>query len=79
MWEGILRLFGIKKSITTDEQQSKNANYASRYKDISDINFDALFAQRLSTKATSDSELVVDKDNKRAELLSEVGLRVWKR
>ncbi|MBR6523462.1 MAG: hypothetical protein IKT39_02485 [Clostridia bacterium] len=79
MWDWILRQFGIKKSITTDKQQGKNAEYTRRYKDISDINFDALFAQRLSTKATSDSELVFKADNKRAELLSEVGLRAWKK
>lgn len=83
MWgsvlEWIFRLFGINKSITTDKQQSKNADYANKYRNISDINLSALFARRLSTIATSDSTFVLEADNKRAELLNEVGLKVWEK
>lgn len=79
MWDWILRQFGIKKSITTDKQQSKNANYTHKYKDISDISFEAIFSSKLASIATSDSTIVIDADNKRAELLGLTCLAVWEK
>ena len=79
MWDWILRQFGIKKSITTDKQQSKNADYTHKYKDISTINFGAIFSNKLASIATSDSAFILEADNKRAKLLAEIGTAAWKK
>lgn len=79
VWDWILRQFGIKKSITTDKQQERNANYAQKYKDTSDINFGAIFSNKLASIATSDSTFVLEADNKRAELLGLVCMAVWEK
>lgn len=85
MWQSILewisKIFGKDKSITTDKQFSKNAEYTQKYKDISDINFGEIFSNRLATMATSDSHFLMDlkenKQNLRADLLNTIALSVW--
>lgn len=79
VWEWILRLAGQSKSITTAKQQNKNEKYAHEYKDISDINFGVIFSNKLATLAMSDSDFLMDADNKRAELLHDIGAAVWEK
>ena len=73
----IKNLFGNKKTITSDRQQAENQIYADEYMDISKINFNAIFSNKLATKATSDSSCKIAADNKRAELLDNVLKEVW--
>lgn len=75
--DNILRLLGIKNSMTNDIQQGKNEGYTRKYKDIDGINFGEIFAKRLATIATADSSLVIPADNKRAEIIDGAGQRVW--
>lgn len=77
VWEWVLRLFGISKSITTDGQQGKNEEYTRKHKDIEGINFGEIFSKRIGTIATADSSLIIPADNKRAELLNTVGSAAW--
>ncbi len=77
MWDRILRMIGITKSITTDGQHGKNEGYTRKYKDIEGINFGEIFSKRLATIATADSSLVIPADNKRAEVLNDAGQMVW--
>lgn len=79
IWDWVFSLLGIKKTITTEEQRSKNEEYARRYKDITDINFAAIFAARLALIATADSQFVLDGDNARSKLLRDIGAAVWKK
>lgn len=76
-WLWILKLFGIEKTITTDEQCSKNNDYTADYEDIENINFTAIFANKLSTLAVSESTLDIVGTNKRAELLKSVSDELW--
>lgn len=77
IFDKILRMLGITKSVTTDRQQGKNEEYTRKYKDIEDINFGEIFSKRLASIATADSSLVIPADNKRAELLNNAGQMVW--
>lgn len=83
MFENIIgwikRLFGIDKSVTSDNQQSQNQSYAEEYADISKINFNAVFSNKLATSAVSDSTVEISADNKRAELLNECLNDVWRK
>lgn len=73
----IKNLFGNKKTVTSDRQQAENQIYADEYMDVSKINFNAIFSNKLATKATSDSSCEIAADNKRAELLDNAINDVW--
>lgn len=77
IWQWILNLLGIKKTASTDKQQSRNTQYTSEYQDIRNINFTALFANKLATLTTAESTFNVEGKNKRAEFLNEIGNAVW--
>lgn len=79
LWHWVLQRLGIaSKTITTDEQRSDNVDYTIEYQDITKINFTAIFAKKLAMLATSDSSFVLDTDNARKELLSDIGKRAWR-
>ena len=75
----IKRLFGLKRTATSSGQQEENQSYADEYMDISDINFNAIFANKLATLALSDSTMEIAEDNKRAQLLNNCVKNVWKK
>ena len=77
IWNWIKKLFGTNKTSTSDRQQAENQKYADEYTDISKINFNAIFSNRLATKATADSTVEIPADNKRAELLNDALQDVW--
>lgn len=83
MLEGILRyvknLFNKSNTITTTKQQEENQAYADKYMDISKINYTALFANKLATKALAESTISVLADNKRAELLNSALLDLFEK
>jgi len=78
-WNYILTLFKTKKTITSTKQQEDNQSYSDEYLDISNINFTAIFANKLATLTTADSTIQIATDNKRAELLSKCANDVWNR
>lgn len=77
IWSWIKKLFKIGKTYTSDKQQSENQKYADEYMDISKINFNAIFSNRLAVKTVSDSTVEISADNLRAELLNEALQDVW--
>ena len=77
IWSWIKKLFKIGKTYTSDKQQAENQKYADEYTDISKINFNAIFSNKLATLATSDSTAEIAADNKRAELLNNALQDVW--
>ena len=77
IWSWIKNLFKIGKISTSDRQQAENQKYADEYTDISKINFNAIFSNRLATKATADGTVEIPADNKRAELLNNALQDVW--
>ncbi len=78
-WNYIKSLFGIKKTATSTKQQEDNQTYADEYLDTKNINFTAIFANKLATLATSDSTVQIPADSKRAELLNVCANDVWKK
>lgn len=73
----IQNVFKIKTE-TTQKDVDKNQEYARDYEDIKSINFNAIFSNKLANYVTSDSELSIEGDNARVELLNKTGQSMWK-
>lgn len=77
-WNKILALFG-KKQLPDDMLMEANDKFTYDYENINDINFTAIFANKLANITISDSNIDVVGDNKRAELLQETLKRLKKK
>lgn len=77
-WNKILALFG-KKQLLDDMLMQANDKFTYDYENINDINFTAIFANKLANITISDSNIDVVGDNKRAELLQEALKRLKKK
>lgn len=77
-WNKILALFG-KKQLLDDMLMQANDKFTYDYENIKDINFTAIFANKLANITISDSNIDVVGDNKRAELLQETLKRLKKK
>lgn len=64
---------------TTSKEIDDNSKYAKAYENIDDINFGAIFSNKLANYTISDSTLDIEGDNKRAELLSKTANSMWKK
>lgn len=64
---------------TTQKEIDANSKYAKLYESIDDINFNAIFSNKLANYAVSDSNMNIDGDNKRADLLNMTGQSMWKK
>ena len=69
-WNKILTLFGKKQS-PDDMLMQANDKFTYDYENNKDINFTAIFANKLASITISDSNIDVIGDNKRAELLQQ--------
>lgn len=78
LWNKILALFG-KKQIVDEFIAQENEKFVAEYENDSDINFTAIFANKLANYTVSDSNIDVIGDNKRAEILSDVIRRLKKK
>lgn len=77
-WNKILALFG-KKQVSDDMLMQANDDFTYNYENDKDINFTAIFANKLANITISDSNIDVVGDNKRAELLQETLKRLKKK
>lgn len=73
----IQNVFKIKTE-TQQKEVDKNQEYARDYEDIKSINFNAIFSNKLANYVMSDSELSIEGDNARVELLNKTGQSMWK-
>ena len=64
---------------STQKEISDNQKYASEYERIDDINFNAIFSNKLANYVVSDSNLNIEGDNKRVELLDKLAQSMWKK
>ena len=64
---------------TTDKEINDNSKYAVAYENIDNINFDAIFSNKLANYTISDSTLNIEGDNARTELLDKTGQSMWKK
>lgn len=74
--QAVYKIFG-KKSIQTNEELEKNKKYDEEYRNVKDINFTGIFANKLATLACNNSELSVLGENSRSEKLQERLNSVW--
>lgn len=71
LWNRILALFN-QKTQTTESELNSNTFYNNAYEDMTRINFNAIFSNKLSNYIANESTLSIKEDNKRAELLNNV-------
>lgn len=64
---------------TTNKEINDNSKYATIYENIDDINFGAIFSNKLANYTISDSSMNIDGENARVELLDKVGQSMWKK
>ena len=64
---------------TTEKEITDNDKYAKAYEDIDNINFNAIFSNKLANYTISDSNMNIEGDNQRVELLNMVGQSMWKK
>lgn len=78
--EYVRYIFGIKTS-TTQTQYANNNKYASDYRDIRNINFTSIFANKFASLVKNESEILVtdeyDTPSKRTEMLNNVVNKVF--
>jgi hypothetical protein len=74
----ILNTFKIKTQ-TTDKELNDNSKYAKNYENIDSINFNAIFSNKLANYTISDSNINIEGENQRVDLLNKVGQSMWKK
>ena len=77
LWNKILALFN-KKQVINDKRLLDNEEFTFEYEKTNDINFTAIFANKLANYTVSDSNVDVTGDSPRAKLLNEVLKRLKK-
>ena len=64
---------------TTDKEIDDNSKYARIYENIDNINFNAIFSNKLANYTVSDSNMNIEGDNQRVDLLNMTGQSMWKK
>ena len=64
---------------TTSKEIDDNSKYAKLYESIDDINFNAIFSNKLSNYTISDSTMNIIGENARVDLLNKTGQSLWKK
>ena len=64
---------------TTEKEINSNSQYAKAYEDIDNINFNAIFSNKLANYTISDSNMNIEGDNARVDLLNMTGQSMWKK
>ena len=64
---------------TTKKEIDDNSKYAKLYESIDDINFSAIFSNKLANYTISDSNMNIEGENARVDLLNKTGKSMWKK
>lgn len=64
---------------TTSKEIQDDTKYAYIYEQIDNINFTSIFANKLANYVISDSNMNIEGDNPRTELLNKTGQSLWKK
>lgn len=79
IWTWILsKLFRVSTE-TKQKDVEDNTKYAVAYERIDNINFSSIFANKLANYTISDSNMNIEGDNPRSELLGKIAQSMWKR
>lgn len=79
IWIWILNNVFHIKTETQQTEIEENQRYASEYERIDEINFSAIFSNKLANYVISDSNMNILGDNDRTELLNKLGQSMWKK
>ena len=71
-------IFRIKTQ-TIDKEIEDNTKYAKNYESIDNINFNAIFSNKLANYVINDSNLQITGENARVDLLNKTGQSMWKK
>ena len=71
-------IFKIKTQ-TTQKEIDENSIYAKIYEQINNINFSAIFSNKLANYTISDSTMDIEGENARVDLLNKTGQSMWKK
>ena len=83
MFKGVIQyilnnVFKIKTQ-TKAREIDDNQKYASEYERIDDINYNAIFSNKLANYVINDSTMDVTGENARVDLLNKMGQSMWKK
>lgn len=67
------------KTQTKAREIDDNQKYASEYERIDDINYNAIFSNKLANYVINDSNLNITGENARVDLLNKLGQSMWKK
>lgn len=67
------------KTQTKAREIDDNQKYASEYERIDDINYNAIFSNKLANYVINDSNMDITGDNARVDLLNKMGQSMWKK
>ena len=76
MW--ILNIFGIQTQ-TTQKEVEDNEKYAIEYEKIDTINFNSIFSNKLANYVINDSNINIEGENARTDLLDKTIQSLWKK
>ena len=74
----LTNVFKIKTQ-TTNKEIDENSRYAKIYESIDNLNLTSVFANKLANYTIADSNMNIEGDNARADLLNKVGTSMWKK
>lgn len=79
IWMWILNKIFKVPTETKQKEVEDNLKYAVEYESINNINFNAIFSNKLANYTVNDSNLNIEGDNPRTELLNQIGQSLWKK
>ena len=79
LWMWILANVFKVQTQTTQKEIDENSKYAVIYENIDNINFTNIFANKLANYTISDSNINIEGENKRVDLLNMTGQSMWKK
>ena len=79
IWMWILNKIFKVPTETKQKEVEDNLKYAVQYESIDNINFNAIFSNKLANYTVSDSNLNIKGDNPRTDLLNLTGQSMWKK
>lgn len=78
IWLWILQNIFHIQTETTQKEIEDNSRYARIYEQIDNINFNAIFSNKLANYVVSDSTMDIEGENARTDLFNKVGQSMWK-
>lgn len=79
IWMWVLNKIFKTPTETKQKEVEDNQRYAFEYERIDNINFNAIFSNKLANYVISDSNMNIEGENPRTELLNKTGQSMWKK